>query len=71
MPDFIIVDGPADGVAGSERVVLDRDLDAVEGARRRRRCDDDERVGRELARGRKHPVDHTPAEQGVQVLRYL
>ncbi len=61
-----------DGVSGATRLGLDDEADALdirECRLRVRRRDDDERVRRERLRGREHPVDHSPPEQRMQVLR--
>ena len=59
----------ADGVAGAERLLLDRDRHAVE-RRRASRATRRRRAARaELPRGLEHPVDEPASEQRVQVLR--
>ena len=62
--------GRADGVAGSERALLHRDLHVAERVAALRRGDDDERRRAERSRRLEHPVDHAPAEDRVQVLRH-
>ena len=64
------VPGRGDGVAGPERLLLNRDLHSLEGVCRVGRGDDHDRVGSGLASSRDHPVDHAPTEQRVQVLRH-
>jgi hypothetical protein len=59
----------ADGVAGAEWALLDRDLDAVERRGGFRRRDDDEGRRLQRPRGLEHPVHHPPPEDRVQVLR--
>ena len=59
----------ADRIAGAERRLLDRDVETIEGVRRRGRRDDDDRLRARLLRRRQHPVDDPPAEQRMQVLR--
>ena len=59
-----------DGVARAERLLLDRDLDALVGVCRVRRGDDDDPLGAGTAGRIDHPVDHAPAEQRVEVLRH-
>jgi len=62
--------GGADGVARALRLLLDRDLVALEPLPGRGRRDHDERVGADAAAGLEHPVDHPAAEQLVEVLRH-
>ena len=64
------VAGRGDGIAGAERLLLNRDLHSLVGVRRVGRGDDHDRVGSGLAGRPDHPVDHAPAEQRVQVLRH-
>ena len=61
----------ADRVAGAERLLLDRHLDALEAVPASGRGDDDDAGRRRPPRAaREHPVDHAPAEDRVQVLRH-
>ena len=61
--------GCADGVAGTARLVLHRDLDAVVELARRRRCDDDDPLAPAPRAASSDPVDHPPPQQRVEVLR--
>ncbi len=56
-------------VAGSARLVLHRGLDPVELTDALRRGDDDERIRVDGTRRLEHPVDHSPAQDPVEVLR--
>ena len=58
-----------DRVAGTARLALHRDLDALGDVLAARRDDDHGPVGAELADGVERPVEHALAEQRVQVLR--
>ena len=59
----------ADGIAGAERLLLDRDAGVAELVAALGRGDHDQRIRPERARGLEHPVDHPPPEDRVQVLR--
>ena len=60
----------ADRVAGAERLLLDGDLEALEGVGAIGRDDDDQAGELERARRLEHPVHHPPAEDRMEVLRH-
>ena len=59
----------ADSVTGTARLRLHCDIDAHEQFARRLRGDDDDALDARPARGLDDPVDHSPAEQRMEVLR--